>query len=125
MEATVKLDQPEKHVELFGPADCHLRFLGKSLLVRISAHQGCVRVVGARDQVERTVAVLNAMQRHLLTRDILTAADVEAITHGQLQPINKTRVTHSVELQSNAVYVIRTYGGVGGNLSDEVPYPAR
>ena len=87
MEATVELDQPQKHVELFGPADCHLRFLGKSLLVRISAHQGSVRVVGARDNVERTVAVLNAMQRHLLTSEVLTNADVEAITHGQLQPM--------------------------------------
>ncbi len=83
METTVHLDQPEKHVELFGPADSHLRYLRKTLCVRMTPRKEGVKIVGAKENVHRATAVLDRMQKHLIRHDVLTSESVEDLVKGQ------------------------------------------
>ncbi len=83
METTVHLDQPEKHVELFGPADSHLRYLRKTLCVRMTPRKEGVKIVGAKENVHRAAAVLDRMQKHLIRHDMLTHESIEDLVKGQ------------------------------------------
>jgi phosphate starvation-inducible PhoH-like protein len=82
LEITVHLDQPDKHVELFGPADSHLRYLRQALCVRMTPRQEGVRVVGTKENVHRAAAVLDRMQKHLIRHDVLTHQAVEDLVKG-------------------------------------------
>ena len=81
MEVTVQLDSPDKHVELFGPADSYLRFIKQALGVRITSRRTHLSVAGDEQNVKRAVEALEQMQRHLTTHGLLRATDVEAIVH--------------------------------------------
>lgn len=83
METTVRLEQPEKHVELFGPADSHLRYLRRTLCVRMTPRKEQVKIIGAKENVHRAVAVLDRMQKHLVRHDMLTHQAVEDLVKGQ------------------------------------------
>ncbi len=83
METTVHLDQPEKHVELFGPADSHLRYLREALCVRMTPREEGVKIVGAKENVHRAAAVLDRMQKHLVRHEALTRSMVEDLVKGQ------------------------------------------
>jgi phosphate starvation-inducible PhoH-like protein len=83
LETTVHLDQPEKHVELFGPADSHLRYLREALGVRMTPRAEGVRIVGAKENVHRAAAVLESMQKHLVHHEVLTRHAVEDLVKGQ------------------------------------------
>jgi phosphate starvation-inducible PhoH-like protein len=83
LETTVHLDQPEKHVELFGPADSHLRYLRQTLCVRLTPRKEGVKIVGTKENVHRAAAVLDRMQKHLIRHDVLTHLAVEDLVKGQ------------------------------------------
>ena len=76
MEVTVKLDSAHKQLELFGPADCNLRFLRQSLDVRISARQTNLIITGGEKNVNRAVEIIDRMQKHLIKCGSLTTDDV-------------------------------------------------
>lgn len=76
MEITIQLDSPQKRLELFGPADSHLRFLRKSLGVRITARQDYLVLTGKDSDVAKAAGAIDKMQKHLQKHRTLTATDV-------------------------------------------------
>lgn len=76
MEITIQLESADRQLELFGPADNHLRLVRDALDVRITARQNNLLIAGKAANVNRAAEVLNKMQKHLLRRGTLTADDV-------------------------------------------------
>ena len=76
MDVTIQLDSTDNQLELFGPADEYLRLLRQSLGVQITARQNKLVVAGKDKDVESAVDVIDRMQKQLLKRRSLTAADV-------------------------------------------------
>lgn len=76
MEATIQLDSIDKQLELFGPADRYLRLLRDSLGVKITARQGNLIIIGKEIDVNKTVEVIDKMQKQLLKSRSLTAENV-------------------------------------------------
>lgn len=81
MEVTIQLDPAGKQLELFGPADAHLRLLRQSLGVRISARQSSLTISGPEKDVDRAADVIDRMQKHLVKYRSLTPVDVSAFIH--------------------------------------------
>ena len=79
MEVTVQLDAPDKHVELFGPADSHLRFIKQLFGVRIATRRTHLSIAGDDKAVALAAEAIEQMQRYLASHGLLRAADVEAI----------------------------------------------
>jgi len=78
VEVTIQLDSTDKQLELFGPADSHLRLLRKSLGVQIAARGSNLIITGEEKDVNSTAEVIDKMQRQLIKRGSLTAANVRA-----------------------------------------------
>ncbi|MHC4145342.1 MAG: PhoH family protein [Planctomycetota bacterium] len=78
MEVTIQLNSTEKQLELFGPADSYLRLMRKSLDVQITARQGKLIIKGKEKDANRAADIIDKMQKRLLRRGSLTAADVNA-----------------------------------------------
>lgn len=76
MELTVQLDPSSRQLELFGPADSHLRVIRRSLGVSITARQSNLIISGAESDVHQTADVMDRMQKHLLKHGQLTEEDV-------------------------------------------------
>lgn len=76
LEVTVQLDPGSEQVDLFGPADSHLRLLRRALGVRITARQSNLVISGSESNVDRAADVLDHMQKHLLVHRRLTTEDV-------------------------------------------------
>ena len=76
MEANIQLDPHQKQVDLFGPADSHLRFLRKSLDVRVTARKNSLIIAGRASNVKAATEVINKMQRHISQYGHLTSADL-------------------------------------------------
>jgi len=82
LEVTVQLDPYQKQVDLFGPADSHLRLLRRCLDVRLTARKDSLIITGEASNVKAAAEVVNKMQRHLTRHGHLTPADVNTfITH--------------------------------------------
>jgi len=78
LDVTVQLD-PAKQLELFGPADSHLRLLRRSLGVQITARQSNLVISGAETSVHRATELIDRMQKHLLKTGQLTTEDVTGL----------------------------------------------
>ena len=76
MEVTIQLDSAHKQLELFGPADSHLRLLRQSLGVQISARQANLIITGQEKNINKAAQVIDRMQKHLLKHCSLTSDDV-------------------------------------------------
>ncbi len=87
MEVTIQLDSAHKQLELFGPADSHLRLLRQSLGVQITARQANLIITGKEKSVNRAAEIIDRMQKHLIKRCSLTAADVTAFITKDNSPI--------------------------------------
>jgi len=79
MEVTIQLEVPGKQLELFGPADSHLRLLRTALGVQLTARQANLIIKGPEENVNKAAEVIEKMQKHLLKRHALTVADVTAL----------------------------------------------
>ena len=79
MEVTIQLDSPGKQLELFGPADSHLRLLRQSLGVQITARQANLIITGKAENANRTAEIIDKMQKRLIKCGSLTIADVNAL----------------------------------------------
>ena len=87
MEVSIQLDSAGRQLELFGPADSHLRLLRRSLGVQITARQGNLIITGSEKNVDRAANVIDRMQKRLTRRRSLTVADVTGfITKSDLPP---------------------------------------
>jgi phosphate starvation-inducible PhoH-like protein len=78
LEVTIQLDSTNKQLELFGPADGHLRLLRKSLGVQIAARGPNLIITGPEKDVNRAAEVIDKMQKQIIKRGSLTAANVRA-----------------------------------------------
>jgi len=86
LEVTIQLDSTDKQLELFGPADSYLRLLRESLGVQITARQSNLIITGKEKDVNTVVEVIDKMQKRLIKRHSLTAANVTAfISQGHLR----------------------------------------
>jgi len=79
LEVTIQLDSTGKQLELFGPADSHLRLLRQSLGVQITARQSDLTIMGKAENANRAAEIIDRMQKRLIKRGSLTAADVNAL----------------------------------------------
>ena len=79
MEVTVQLNPVHNQLELFGPADRHLRLLRQSLGVKITARQADLIIAGRQENVNAAAEVVDKMQRHLIKHGSLTADDVSSL----------------------------------------------
>jgi len=76
LEVSLELDSRYKQLELFGPADNHLRLLRQSLGVHITARGKKVRISGSENNVDKAARVITRMQKHLASGRPLTGEDV-------------------------------------------------
>jgi len=91
LEVTVQLDSAHRQLELFGPADNHLRLLRQSLGVRITARQSNLIITGTEENVNKAAEVIDKMQKQLIKHRSLTTADINAfISRKDLPPSAKT-----------------------------------
>ncbi len=87
MEVTIQLDSAHRQLELFGPADSHLRLLRQSLGVQITARQANLIITGEEKSVTKAAEIIDRMQKRLIKRRSLTAADVTAFIARDGSPI--------------------------------------
>lgn len=79
MEITIQLDSTDKQLELFGPADGHLRLLRQSLGVQVAARGANLIISGREKNIKKTAEIIDRMQKHLIKHNSLTTADVTAL----------------------------------------------
>lgn len=79
MEVTIQLDSPHKQLELFGPADSHLRLLRQSLGVQITARQSNLIITGKAENVNRAAEIIDKMEKHLIKYGSLTHSDINTL----------------------------------------------
>ena len=96
MEITIQLDS-HRQLELFGPADSHLRLLRKELGVQITARDENVIVTGKETDVNKAAEIIDKMQKRILKYHSLNSADVIAL-------INRSNASQNLET-SQAVTV--------------------
>jgi phosphate starvation-inducible PhoH-like protein len=83
LEVTIQLDSPGKQLELFGPADSHLRLLRQSLDVQITARQSNLIITGKSENVNRAAEIIDKMEKRLIKYGSLTHADINALLAAQ------------------------------------------
>ena len=88
MEVTIQLDPGGRQLELFGPADSHLRLLRQSLGIQITARQSNLIISGTEKNVNEAVDVINKMQKHLIKHRLLTTADISAFINRKHSPLS-------------------------------------
>jgi phosphate starvation-inducible PhoH-like protein len=76
LDVTVQLDPGNEQLDLFGPADSHLRLLRRALGVHVTARQSNLVISGDDANVGQAADVIDRMQKHLLLHRQLTADDV-------------------------------------------------
>ena len=104
MEVTIQLDPAHKHVELFGPADSHLRLLRNSLDVQISARNDKIIITGREKNVNTTAEIIDRMQRHLIKKGSLNDKDIKILLKQKDTPeIAKTSQAITVYSQKKVI----------------------
>ncbi len=83
MEVTIQLEPIHKKIELFGPADSHLRLLRKNFDVQIAARNENLVISGKSESVNAAAEVFDRMQRHLIKAGSLNTNDVKMLLTGR------------------------------------------
>ena len=89
LELKIQLESAAQRLELFGPADAHLRMLRDTLNVQISARNGAVVLHGGATAVRIAADVIDRMQKRLIERGRLSESDVRELmtqTESQVVP---------------------------------------
>ncbi len=86
MEIIIQLDSPHQ-LELFGPADSHLRLLRKSLEVKITARQNDLIITGKEKDANRAAELIDRMQKHLIKYGSLDKNAVNAVMAHELSSV--------------------------------------
>jgi len=104
LEATIQLDPADKQLELFGPADAHLRLLRRSLGVQITARQTNLIINGKPESVNRAAEVIDRMQKYLIKHGSLTTRNVTAfLTQDDLPVTAETSEALTVYSQKKVI----------------------
>jgi phosphate starvation-inducible PhoH-like protein len=77
LQVNIKLEPIHKRLELFGPADSHLKLLRKELEVQITARNENLVIAGRGENVNAAAEVLDKMQKHLIRTGSLSAEQVK------------------------------------------------
>jgi phosphate starvation-inducible PhoH-like protein len=83
LEATIQLEPAQRQLELFGPADSHLRLLRQILGVQITARHGSLIISGQEEGVSKAAEVIERMRRHLTKHRSLNSDDITAFLKQQ------------------------------------------
>lgn len=70
MELKIQLASNVQCLELFGPADRHLKMLRSDMNVEITARNGTVIISGDKREVENAAGVIDKMQKRLLKQPL-------------------------------------------------------
>jgi phosphate starvation-inducible protein PhoH and related proteins len=108
LEVTIQLD-PSRQLELFGPADSHLRLLRRALGVQIAARQSDLHISGSEPSVTRATEVVDRMQKHLLKHRRLTPEDVSDFIEQGI-PADRGENVQAITVYSNKVIEPSTEG---------------
>jgi phosphate starvation-inducible PhoH-like protein len=104
MEAKIQLDSTDNQLELFGPADTYLRLLRDSFDVQITARQGNLIITGKEENVNKTVEVIDKMQKRLLKSHSISASNVtNFIKQCESPEISQSSETISVYAQKKLI----------------------
>lgn len=76
LEIVIQLKSPERQLDLFGPADSHLRQVRDNLNVRLTARGNRLQIAGKAANVNTAAQVIDKMQKHLLKHNLLTSSDI-------------------------------------------------
>ncbi|MGN6626590.1 MAG: PhoH family protein [Tepidisphaeraceae bacterium] len=76
VNVNVSIENPQKRLALFGPADRHLRMLREAFGVQAVARGTELRLTGLGDQVDRAAMVLDILQRKLRRQEHLSPDEV-------------------------------------------------
>lgn len=79
MEIKIQLESDTQRLELFGPADKHLRMLRDEMDVKIAARNGDVMVTGLAPKVKSAAEIIDKMQKHLIQRGSLSSQEVQRL----------------------------------------------
>lgn len=101
LEITIQLSPDCKQLELFGPADSHLRFLRKFFGVQITARQSNLIIRGAQKYVNDAAEVIDDMQKHLAKHHVLTVVDINSFVE-QKQPQPSTETGEAITVYSHS-----------------------
>ncbi|MHC5118487.1 MAG: hypothetical protein ACYSOH_00515, partial [Planctomycetota bacterium] len=102
MEVKIQLESDAQRLELFGPADSHLRQLRDRLRVKVSARNGTVLISGEPAAVRTAADLIDRMQRRLIQRGKLNDSDVDELL---------SQVMHRIDKENSDV--IEVYGHKG------------
>jgi phosphate starvation-inducible PhoH-like protein len=86
LEITIQLESPAKQLELFGPADNHLRLVRQALGVHITARHSTLLLRGPEENVTRAAQIIDQMQKHLTKHRSLTVDDINAFLAREHSP---------------------------------------
>jgi phosphate starvation-inducible PhoH-like protein len=78
-------------VELFGPADNHLRILRQTFNVRVTVRKNNLTIIGKEKDVKATAATIDGMQRHLIKHGHLSTADLKNIINQKAGPLDSQK----------------------------------
>ena len=79
MESKIELQSDTQRLELFGPADEHLRILRSALDVKIIARDSKIIITGKKEDIKKTADIIERMQKRLARHSSLNATDVNEI----------------------------------------------
>ena len=101
MELRIELESGAQRLELFGPADSHLRLLKNAMGVHITARDGNISLTGEASAVHHTAEIIDQMQRHLLKYKKLTENDVTDLLAAQPESRSAAHRGDTIEVYSN------------------------
>ena len=117
MEVTIQLDPKCNQLELFGPADSHLRFLRQAFGVQITARQSNLIIGGAEQRVHKATEVIDKMQKHLARYGSLSTAEVSALIDSRLRGDRLARQTYGGLASAHVVEVLPSTSQTGGAIT--------
>jgi phosphate starvation-inducible PhoH-like protein len=103
LELKIQLESDAQRLELFGPADTHLRQLRDTLGVKITARNGTVVVSGDSSAVHTTAELIDRMQRRLIQRGQLNPEDVDELLNQSI---------HQIDRQNSDVIEVYSHKGI-------------
>ncbi len=78
MEIKVQLESNDHRLELFGPADQHLRLIKSALDVQLSARGSEIIITGEKSEIAKCEEIIDSMQRRLIERGKLDEHDIKS-----------------------------------------------
>jgi phosphate starvation-inducible PhoH-like protein len=99
LELKLKIEPNQKLLELFGPADSHLRALRKNLNVKISARKNDLLISGSENNVKNAAKIIEKMQKQLTKKGFLTTDDVK-IMLAQKDSAQPAETAHAISVYS-------------------------